>query len=162
MMPWSRTSAISTRRAKIADCGALAEIHVTSFKRGWSDSEFEALLVQPGVYAVLAERRGRFGARAAAGFVLYRATIDEAEILSVAVAPEFRRRGVGRMLVEEALRHLYRVGAQTLHLEVEDGNHAAIRLYRRLEFRESGRRPAYFAQGRDKPAGALVMARQLR
>jgi ribosomal-protein-alanine N-acetyltransferase len=162
MKPWSRASAISTRRAKVADCAALAEIHVTSFKRGWSDSEFEALLVQPGVFAVLAERRGRFGSRAPAGFIFYRATVEEAEILSVAVAPEFRRRGVGRALIEEAMRHLYRVGARSIHLEVEDGNHAAINLYRRVEFRESGRRPAYYQQGRDKPAGALVMARQLR
>jgi ribosomal-protein-alanine N-acetyltransferase len=162
VIPWNRSNTIATRRAKVSDCAALAEVHVTSFKRGWSDSEFEALLVQPGVYAVLAERRGRFGSRAPAGFILYRATVDEAEILSVAVAPEFRRRGVGRTLIEEALRHLYRVGARTLHLEVEDGNQAAISLYRRLEFRESGRRPAYFAQGRDRPSGALVMARQLR
>jgi ribosomal-protein-alanine N-acetyltransferase len=162
MKPWGRTSEISVRRAKVSDCAALSEIHATSFKRGWSDSEFEALLVQPGVFAVLAERRGRFGSRTRAGFILYRATVDEAEILTVAVAPDFRRRGFGRALIEEAMRHLYRVGAQSIHLEVEDGNHAAINLYRRVEFRESGRRPAYYAEGRDKPAGALVMARQLR
>jgi len=162
MKPWGRTAAISTRRAKVSDCAALAEIHVSSFKRGWSDSEFEALLVQPGVFAVLAERRGRFGSRAPAGFILYRATVDEAEILSVAVAPEFRRRGVGRALLEDALRHLYRVGARSIHLEVEDSNLAAIGLYRGVEFRESGRRAGYYTQGRETPAGALVMLRQLR
>jgi ribosomal-protein-alanine N-acetyltransferase len=140
----------------------LAEIHASAFRRGWSDAEFEALLLQPGVNALIAHHRNAFGARMPAGFILYRLVADEAEILSVAVAPECRRRGVGKALLEDALRHLYREGARSIHLEVEDSNLAAIGLYRGVEFRESGRRASYYTQGRDKPGGALVMLRQLR
>lgn len=153
---------VSTRRAGMADCVVLSEIHASSFKRAWSDAEFEALLVQPGVHALLAEYNRRFGSRAPAGFILYRLAADEAEILSVAVAPAYRRRGVGKTLLENTLRQVYRAGAQSIHLEVEDSNHAAIGLYRGVEFRESGRRPGYYAQGRETPGGALVMLRQLR
>jgi ribosomal-protein-alanine N-acetyltransferase len=87
---------------------------------------------------------------------------EEAEVLSVAVVPECRRRGIGRMLLEEALRYLYREGASRIHLEVEDANQGAIALYRGMEFRESGKRAGYYSQGRESPAGALVMLRQLR
>jgi ribosomal-protein-alanine N-acetyltransferase len=146
----------------VADCDALSEIHGSAFRRGWSEAEFEAFLLQPGLNALIAFYRGSFGARVAAGFILFRLVEDEAEILSVAVRPECRRRGIGRLLLEEALRHLYREGARKIHLEVEDENAAAIGLYRRLEFQESGKRASYYRQGRDKPAGALVMLRQLR
>jgi len=140
----------------------LAEIHASAFRRGWSDAEFEALLVQPGVHALIADYRNALGRRTPAGFILYRLAADEAEILSVAVTPACRRRGIGRALIEDALRHLYREGARNIHLEVEDSNKAAIGLYRGVEFRESGRRAGYYTQGRETPAGALVMLRQLR
>ena len=104
----------------------------------------------------------RFGRRTPAGFILYRLAADEAEILSVAVTPACRRRGIGKALLEDALRHLYREGAHSIHLEVEDSNPAAIGLYRGVEFRESGRRAGYYTQGRETPGGALVMLRQLR
>lgn len=161
MSSWGRPT-ISIRPATIADCDVLSEIHSNAFRRGWSDAEFESLLVQPGVHALLAHYRGRVGRKSPAGFILYRLVADEAEILSVAVTAECRRRGVGRRLIEEALRHAYREGARGIHLEVEDTNVAAIALYRGVEFRESGRRAGYYAQGRATPAGALVMLRQLR
>ena len=161
MIPWGRTS-VSTRRAEISDCIALAEIHASAFKRGWSDAEFEALLLQSGVHALIAHYRNTFGWRTPAGFILYRLAADVAEILSVAVAPQCRRRGIGKALIEDALRHLYREGARSIHLEVEDSNLAAIGLYRGVEFRESGRRTGYYTQGRQTPGGALVMLRQLR
>ena len=161
MRPWGRP-AISIRRAEIADCDVLSEMHVAAFRRGWSEAEFEALLVQPGTLAFIAHYRNAFGRRNPAGFILFRLIADEAEILSVAVVPECRRRGVGRQLLEEALRHLYREGASSIHLEVEDANQGAIALYRGMEFRESGRRAGYYAAGRESPAGALVMLRQLR
>jgi ribosomal-protein-alanine N-acetyltransferase len=153
---------ISYRRADLADCDLLSDIHSTAFRRGWSSAEFEALLVQPGIYALLALWRTPFRLPAPAGFILYRLVRDQAEILSVAVVPDCRRRGVGRRLLEEALRHLYREGASAIHLEVEDTNLAALGLYRGLEFREAGMRPRYYQQGRGKPGGALVMLRRLR
>lgn len=161
MRAWGRPT-ISTRRADVLDCLALAEIHASAFRRGWSDAEFEALLLQSGVHAVIAHYRNALGKRIPAGFILYRLVADEAEILSVAVTPACRRRGIGKVLLEDALRHLYREGAKNIHLEVEDSNAAAIGLYRRVEFRESGRRAGYYAQGRETPGGALVMLRQLR
>ncbi len=154
--------AFSIRGASIADCDDLSEIHADSFSRGWSGAEFESLLMQPGTHALIAHRRNRFGRRSSAGFVLYRIVADEAEILTVAVARESRRRGVGRALLEEALRHAYRDGAERIYLEVEDTNRAAIALYRWAEFRETGRRAGYYREGRTTPGGALVMLRQLR
>jgi ribosomal-protein-alanine N-acetyltransferase len=161
MTRWRRP-AISLRPADVSDCDVLSDIHSSAFRRGWSDAEFESLLVQPGVHALLAHYRNRVGRRAPVGFILYRLAADEAEILSVAVVQECRRRGIGKQLIEEALRHVYREGARDIHLEVEDSNLAAIALYRGVEFRESGRRTGYYAQGRETPAGALVMLRQLR
>ena len=161
MMFWRRP-AVTLRPAAIADCDALSEVHASAFRRGWSDAEFESLLVQPGVHALLACHRNWFGREAAIGFILYRLAAEEAEVLAVAVAPDYRRRGVGRQLMEEAMRHAYREGAGEIHLEVEDTNSAAIALYRDIEFRESGRRTGYYAQERETPGGALVMVRQLR
>ena len=161
MRTWLRPE-ISARPAEVADCDVLSEIHSAAFRRGWSGAEFEAMLVQPGVHALIGRSRGPFGAPAPVGFVLYRQVRDEAEILSIAVVPAARRRGVAQLLLDQALRHLYREGVRDVHLEVEEGNTAAINLYRGMEFRERGKRPGYYAQGRARPAGALVMVRQLR
>ena len=161
MRPFSR-SAFSIRRATVADCDDLSEIHATSFSRGWSGAEFELLLVQPGTHALIAHRSSAFGRRSPAGFILYRLVVDEGEILTIAVARASRRRGIGRALLEEAMRHAYREGAGRIHLEVEDLNRAAITLYERAEFREAGRRAGYYREGRATPGGALVMLRQLR
>lgn len=155
-------SAILVRPATTADCGILAELHTATFRRGWSEAEFEALLVQDGVHCLIADFRSAFGRLSVAGFALYRVAGDEAEILSIAVTEACRRRGVGRRLMEEVLRHLYRERVAGLLLEVEDLNAAAIALYRGLEFAPVGQRPAYYQQGRAAPRGALVMRRQLR
>lgn len=161
MRPWGKSS-VAVRRAELADCDELSEMHASGFSRGWSNAEFESILAQPGTHAFVAHYRGAFGTLIPAGFILYRLAADEAEILSVAVVPGCRRRGVGRMLIEEVLRHAYRAGTASVHLEVEDTNQAAIALYRRQEFRETGRRAGYYTQGRASPGGALVMLRQLR
>jgi [ribosomal protein S18]-alanine N-acetyltransferase len=155
-------SGMTVRDAGVEDCEVLAEMHGEAFRRGWSGAEFEALLVQPGVHALIADWRTALGRRRPAGFILVRIAADEAEVLSIAVVPDCRRRGVGRRLLEEALRRLYRERVASLHLEVEDGNAAALALYRRMDFAETGRRPNYYGQGTAPPRGALVMRRQLR
>jgi ribosomal-protein-alanine N-acetyltransferase len=161
MRPWSRPEVL-IREAGLDDCDNLADIHASAFRRGWSGAEFEALLLQPGVRARVARLQGAFGAPETAGFILYRAVRDEAEILSLATTPQCRRRGVAQRLIEEALRDLYRDGVRTIHLEVEDTNAAAIGLYAKMEFEHAGARPGYYAQGRGRPGGAVIMTRRLR
>ena len=102
------------------------------------------------------------GKRIPAGFILYRLVRDEAEILSVAVTPACRRRGIGKALLEDALRHLYREGARSIHLEVEDSNAPRSAFIAASNFAKAVAGQAIMREGRETPGGALVMLRQLR
>lgn len=132
----------------------LAVIHAAGFARPWSTLEFERLLGERNVTA-----DGLFlgQAPAPAGFVLSRTVIDEAEILTVALAAEARGRGHSRLLLAAHFDGLTRAGISHVHLEVEEGNAPALALYRRLEFREIGRRTDYYRRGDDSRAAALTM-----
>jgi ribosomal-protein-alanine N-acetyltransferase len=153
---------IRIRTADPQDADVLSDIHGEAFRRGWTPAEFEALLAQDGVHGLIAVRRPLLGRPNPAGFVLYRIAADDSEILSIAVSPAHRGRGIARRLMEEALRHLYRERVTTLHLEVDAGNQPALGLYRRLDFEQVGGRPGYYARSAGVPSGALVMRRQLR
>jgi [ribosomal protein S18]-alanine N-acetyltransferase len=74
--------------------------------------------------------------------------VDEAHVLDLAVAPAWRRQGIGAVLVDRA-RTMARdeLGATAMTMEVRQGNAAARGLYRRLGFREEGRRPGYYPDG---------------
>jgi ribosomal-protein-alanine N-acetyltransferase len=138
------------------DAASLATLHAASFRHGWSDGEFERLLLDRNVVA----HRATVG-RSLAGFVLSRRAGDEAEILSVAVASARRGRGIAHGLLNLHLRRLAGLGARAVFLEVEEDNTPARRLYQRSGFREVGRRPGYYRQDRDKAATALVLRRDL-
>ena len=84
-----------------------------------------------------------------AGFLVARGAADEAEILNLAVAPEFRRRGYGSKLAAEALREFRRQEIRRVFLEVRESNRAGIRFYGRLGFRVTGRRSAYYEVPRE-------------
>jgi ribosomal-protein-alanine acetyltransferase len=86
-----------------------------------------------------------------AGFVVARTTAPaEREILNVAVDPKFRRRGIGRILLETIL-----AGARgAWFLEVRESNEAALKLYKRLGFEVRGRRQNYY---QDPCEAAIVM-----
>lgn len=135
----------------------LAAIHGASFARSWSALEFERLLSDR---AVLADGLFLKGTRPQ-GFVLSRVVLDEAEILTIALAPEARGHGCARPLLDRHLDELSRRGVRTVHLEVEDGNAPAIALYRRAGFREIGRRTGYYAKADGTRAAALTMALDL-
>ena len=134
------------------DARAFAALHGVSFHRGWSDGEFEQLLLDRNIVAHRALVSGRL-----VGFILSRLTLDEAEILSVAVASSRRSKGLARRLLDLHLRRLAGLGARTVFLEVDEGNVPARRLYQRAGFRDVGRRPGYYAPGQ----GALILRRDL-
>jgi [ribosomal protein S18]-alanine N-acetyltransferase len=140
--------------ASLPDASALAVLHAASFHRGWTDGEFEQLLIDRNVVA----HRATVG-RNLAGFILSRIAAGEAEILSVAVASHRRGRGLGRRLLDLHLRRLVGLGARTVFLEVDEDNKPARRLYRRAGFREVGRREGYYPN--EKRSAALVLRRDL-
>ena len=142
--------------ASARDAAALAGLHAAAFRRGWSEDEFERLLIDRSVIA----HRAMVG-RTLAGFILSRLGGGEAEILSVAVASARRRRGLARKLLDLHLRRLAGLGATAVFLEVDEDNAPARRLYERARFRDVGRRPAYYARGGEAPANALVLRRDL-
>jgi ribosomal-protein-alanine N-acetyltransferase len=138
------------------DAHALSRLHAVSFRRGWSDGEFERLLIERNVIAHRAMR-----GRALDGFILSRIAASEAEILSVAVAPARRGQGLARSLLTLHLRRLAGLGASAVFLEVDEDNAPARRLYARAGFREVGRRTGYYQHGGGNGTAALVLRRDL-
>jgi ribosomal-protein-alanine N-acetyltransferase len=138
------------------DAAAIAALHGASFRRGWSEQEVEALLVDRHVIAHRAMIGGKL-----AGFIMARLVAGEAEILSVAVASPRRGRGLARKLLTLHLRRLAGLGARAVFLEVDEHNRPAIRLYDRAGFHEVSRRPNYYPGAGGKAAAALVLRRDL-
>lgn len=132
----------------------LAALHARAFPRPWSADEIARLLQNPTTFALLSS------AGAPQGFVLAWAAGGDSEILTVAVAPEARRKGVGAALVTSAGVTALVRGAATMHLEVAEDNEAARALYRKLGYAEAGRRPAYYAAEAGR-VDAIVMRRTL-
>jgi len=143
--------------AGAGDAASFAKLHAASFAHGWSEDEFERLLIDRNVLAHRAST-GRAGRNL--GFILSRLAAEEAEILSVAVLASQRRRGLGGRLLEHHLRALAGRGTRAVFLEVEEDNVAARRLYARRHFREVGRRNAYYRRP-EGAARALVLRRDL-
>lgn len=127
------------------DADAVADLHDKGFRVAWSPDEFASFLSTQGVFGFAARQQGA-PRRGPAGFVLARMAADEGEILTIAVDPACRRTGLGRELMDAVIRHLRAERAAALFLEVDEGNMPAISLYRRLGFRQVGRRPGYYRQ----------------
>lgn len=94
----------------------------------------------------------------AVGYVGLMYVLDEGYISNVAVSPEWRRRGIGDMLIEELLRMARAKKLSFVTLEVRESNLTAQALYRKHGFTEVGRRKKYY----DRPTeDAILMTRFL-
>lgn len=131
----------------------LAAIHAASFThpRPWTAAELRELAGAPG--AVLQVLEG--------GFVLGRVTLDEAELLTIAVDPAARRQGFGRRLMAAFYDGSAALGAVTAFLEVADDNPAARALYEAEGWQSAGRRKGYYRRADGGAVDALVMTRSL-
>lgn len=124
------------------DCAQdLARLHAPLFNPAWDAASFSQLLSHPGSTAFMA-RAGQ--PLEMAGFILGQLAADEAEILTLGVRQDWQRLGIGRRLVEALSRAAKRAEARRLHLEVAASNGAALLLYKKLGFEESGHRKSYY------------------
>jgi ribosomal-protein-alanine N-acetyltransferase len=133
-----------------ADAPALAALHAAAFPpaEAWGADAIALMLGLEGGFG--------FGL-ADQGFVLARAVAGEAEILTLAVAPPARRRGLAAILLRAAMMEAQYRDAEVMFLEVSDRNTAARGLYAGAGFAQVGRRRRYYADGSD----ALVLSRRL-
>ena len=145
------------RPAGAGEAERLAALHRQAFgARAWDAQSFARLLKQEGVEALTAFVRGEL-----CGMVLYRQAADEGEILTIAVMPAMRRRGIGGRLLASAMTTMMMQGASRLFLEVAADNAAALALYEQAGFERLGMRPGYYA-GADGPGrDAVLMVRYL-
>lgn len=136
------------------DWNRLAALHAAAFATGpraWTAEELQALAASPhGLLATDDPVDPR-------GFALMRVVADEAELLTIAVAPDQRRRGVGSHLLAIAMAEADRRGAERIFLEVGHRNLAARALYQKHGFVIAGLRPAYY--GGDPPEDAFILVR---
>jgi [ribosomal protein S18]-alanine N-acetyltransferase len=113
----------------------LAALHAACFATAWDAAAITALLGTQGTFAFHHQH----------GFVLARAAGGEAEILTLAVAPQARGRGLGRALLRAAIIRAQAMGAQAMFLEVGADNPQALALYAGLGFAKVGTRKAYYS-----------------
>jgi ribosomal-protein-alanine N-acetyltransferase len=136
----------------IAHADAMAAINAAAFppEEAWLSKIISFHIGQPGGFGYI-DRRG--------GMILARTTMEESEILTIAVMPQAQRQGLGRELMQAAMRHAAAAGADVMYLEVAEENIAARRLYQALHFDEIGRRKRYYSNGDDALVMRLVLNR---
>lgn len=157
MKLWMGPHGLHVEPGRQADAEAIARLHAQGFFRGWPREDFASYLSgeDTPVYVACDMKRR------VAGFLMLRLAGDESELITVAVDPKWRGKGVGRALLRAAFDDLMRSPARRMILEVAADNPAALKLYRTEGFAEIGRRDGYYARADGKPATALVMARDL-
>lgn len=133
---------------------ALASLHARAFRTlpPWRAADFAGLLADPLAFLLV---------EGDAGFLLGRAVAGEAEILTLAVAPDARRRGLGRRLMARFLYQARLRGAESAFLEVSAENAPAIALYESAGFLRAGLRRGYYADPDGRRIDALVLSRAL-
>ena len=143
------------REMRRDDLDAIVEIERGAHSRPWTRAVFAEELHRGWAHvAVLVEGDPTGPARAFANYWLVG---DEVHVLNVATHASRRRLGFGGRLIDHVVGFARDHGCRQLTLEVRRGNRAALRLYRRHEFRPVGVRPRYYQDGED----AIVMLREL-
>ena len=149
----------TVRPASPVDASGLAAIDTRVNISPWTETQFAAACAGGEgnhAWALVVEEDGRLE-----GFVVVSQVLDEATLLSIAIAPPQQRRGLGRLLLSAALARAQRDGAQRCLLEVRETNVAARRLYTENGFALDGVRKNYYPceGGRED---AVLMSKELK
>lgn len=144
---------IHLQRMTDREIDAIAAVEKVCFSTPWSRRSFSLAVADPAAcnYVLFWDQR-------LAGYVVTFRRAEAFLIANLAVAPEFRRRGVARILLRKAMEKGERMGASFAVLDVRESNREAIALYRSFGFRSVDRRKDYYALPRED---AVVMGRFL-
>jgi ribosomal-protein-alanine N-acetyltransferase len=144
---------LKTRRVEEGDVEAILEIQSACQEIAqWTAGDYDRVARGEMAGWVIEERASVLG------FLVARRVVNEIEILNFAVSPGARGRGVGAMLLREALTWGKDFGAVQAILEVRASNGAALRFYERHNFQTVGRRARYYNEPTED---ALLLAAKL-
>lgn len=122
----------------------IAELEQCCFTDPWSSRSVASELDNPLALWLVAEDAGKV-----AGYIGSQSVLGEADMLNLAVAQEYRRRGLGTRLINDLEARLRQQKVSSLTLEVRVSNEAAIALYKKLGFSQVGRRRNYYEKPRE-------------
>lgn len=154
---WMAPAGLHIEPAQGDDAAVIAKLHAQGFYRGWPVQDFAAYIAgrdTPVYVACDAKRK-------VAGFAMIRLAADEAELITIAVDPRWRKKGVGVALLRAVFDDLLMTPARRLFLEVAADNPAALRLYGKMGFAKVAERKGYYERADGQPATAIVMSRDL-
>ncbi|KCZ48986.1 hypothetical protein HY17_15005 [Hyphomonas sp. CY54-11-8] len=134
----------------------MSQLHMRCFDDPWSAISFRGLLLDTSILTLGVELNGELVA-----FAMAQTIAGESDILTVATAPEHRRKGLGATLISALINRLGERGVSRITLDVAEDNAPARALYRGFGFTEDGRRPRYYTAGRDVPVDAVLMSRKM-
>ena len=137
------------RSMRASDLTAVAGLE-NAMLHPWPPALLAEALAQQRGWQMVGETEGQICCYASGTLV-----VDEAEIHRLVVAPDLRRRGIGKALLAACLHRLTTQGARYCFIEVRAGNASALALYRRCGFRAVGRRRNYYREPTDD---ALLLA----
>ena len=138
------------RKMTVDDVPAVVELDRISFSLPWPERSFRFELTDnPASRCWVAEQDGKVVAMIVVWLI-----VDEAHVANIATHPEYRKQGIGKRLLAQALHSMIREGARSSFLEVREGNIPAQELYRKFGYEVTGRRKHYY---RDNDEDALLM-----
>ncbi len=140
------------RRCKEKDLDRVLQIEKICFKHPYDYFTFLYFLMRETDSFYVAEENGQI-----IGYVISSVRNGKGNIVSIAVLPEFRRKGIGSKLMEESLNFLLKK-VDYVELQVRVSNEEAIGFYRKLGFEEAGFIPNYYLDGED----ALIMSKTIK
>lgn len=154
MKLWMAPAGLHVEPATSHHVNMMVKLHTANFFHGWAANEFLNYLANPDknpVY-VACDKNNKV-----AGFMVLSLSGEEAELLTIIVAPRWRTKGIGNALVQAAFDDLLVSKVRAMFLEVDEENPNALALYARFGFKEVGKRPGYYPQKDGTRATALVM-----
>ena len=131
----------------------VAEMERQCFSDPWSEKSVASELDNPLSLWLVAETEGEV-----AGYIGSQTVLDSADMMNLAVSPNFRRQGIAERLVNGLMEALGEKGVKSLLLEVRISNEPAKQLYQKLGFEIVGKRPGYYEKPRED---ALILRKEL-
>ena len=138
---------------KACHVAQVAQLEALCFSDPWSENSIASELNNALSYWLVAQEDG-----IVVGYIGSQTVFPESDVMNVAVHPDYRRKGIGAMLVEALITHLRNNRCESLTLEVRASNESAIALYEKLGFEQVGLRKNYY---RNPKENALILRKVL-